>query len=101
MKDWTRDELTGRSNSSTTYLRLVEIVTQLILGGAHSLLAGDVVAVARCIVSTLAFKHNIGPREAFEDDDRYVLGRSAMIDNMIEYLNDYKKHFLVEEPDAD
>ena len=38
--DWTRDPATGRTNSSTEFVRLIEAVNQLIRNAAHDLIAG-------------------------------------------------------------
>lgn len=63
MNDWTVDSETGRSNSSAEYLALVGEVSRLIRDGAHSLLAGNSLSVARTIMSQLAHVHGLAPSE--------------------------------------
>lgn len=62
--NWTcRD---GRSNTSSDYNELVEMVAQLIGGSSWSLFNGPPGhrQVAALIISQLAFKYNVGPLDA-------------------------------------
>lgn len=66
MMDWTVGP-GGKSNSSDRYLELVEEVRLLILGDAHTLIAGRAEQTARLIVSQLAHQHHLEPKEPQHD----------------------------------
>lgn len=59
--DWTRDPITGRSNSSETFVFLCEEVEKLIRGSSADLINGRVNCVAGLIVTQLAHKHRLIP----------------------------------------
>jgi hypothetical protein len=59
--DWTRDEMTGRSNSSPLFCFLVEEVERLIKDDAHALIRGRADKTARLIMAHLAHEHGLAP----------------------------------------
>ena len=59
--DWTAVD--GRANCSEEYERLVGVVEDIICGSSHQLINGSPRQVARLIVSWLAHKEGIRPKE--------------------------------------
>jgi len=57
-RDWTKDE-DGRSNSSRTFIHLIDAIARLIKSEAHTLLDGGAHEAARTILSHLAHEHHI------------------------------------------
>lgn len=58
--DWTTDA-DGYANSSVEFIRMKEVVTDIIRNSAHDLIAGRTDLVAGLILARLAHDHNMGP----------------------------------------
>jgi len=63
--DWTVDPQTNRSNSSPEFYALQVAIAEIILNGAHDLLAGHTETVAGIILARLAHKHGLRPDTHF------------------------------------
>ena len=62
-EDWTVDTRTGKSNSSPTFLMLVDEVTRLIKDDAHYLISTGPQGTARLIMAQLAHVHGLQPKD--------------------------------------
>jgi hypothetical protein len=66
--DWTADPLSGHSNCSPEYRRLIGEVEQLIRSQAHALISGRADQVAGLIMAQLAHVHHLAPLSASVQD---------------------------------
>ena len=86
--DWTIGG-SGRSNSSDTYVRLANVVENIIQDSAHYLLEGRINGVARKIVSNLAHKQSVRPmveaRKAFAAYDTAVTPLLRYVSGLLSY----------------
>jgi hypothetical protein len=62
MKDWT--EKNGMSNSSDAFVKMVDVVDDLIMSSSRDLIGGRSQVVARLIVAQLAHNHGFRPVKA-------------------------------------
>lgn len=67
-RDWTVDPVTNRSNSSAAYLVCVAKVEEVIRLSAADLIAGRADIVARLVVSALAHKCGLAPRQTATEE---------------------------------
>lgn len=65
MRDWSSDE-SGRSNCSPEFNFIVSEIHRIILSGAHDLLHGNTVGVARVIAARLAHTYGFTTRMKIE-----------------------------------